>query len=350
MKKILSYFFSAFLLLSLCSCSDYVDIEDRLIVSTIGLDKSPEGVKMTFEYVNPKSGSEGSTNSKIISGTGHNFYAALENLSSLVTKPLFFSHCGALVFGDNLNKKDIESAFDFCAKSSEVTLLIRIIAAENAYELLSAPDDSVPVKGYEIMSLLDTTENTIPIANASSFINIANCRLEENHVYAIPYISLKKENDRYAIKIIGTKIYEDDIEKFRLNEEEAELFEICDGRISRAEIILSDEGKTVAASIGSNKVNITPHFLNGNLQLDFTITQTTEEDSDYSFIKEQYKSIIEKRSLALIKASQEKAVDIFSVRELLRKNHQKIYKSVNLNYKNYYKSAKINLKFIIKDD
>lgn len=175
MKKIV---FVLLFLLLLCGCEK---TSPEYLISSVGFDNINGKYNVYFEAVIINSENQEQT-LKVLSGKGKSIGVAVEQIKSSCTQPLLLSHCGVIVIGENIGKKQFADIKNYCYDTDPITLSAYFIKAKNAKELLSAKPVSSACIGYDILGLIKQN-NTV----RSRFFEILNSGPEVQ----LPTISVK---------------------------------------------------------------------------------------------------------------------------------------------------------------
>ena len=236
MKKILICLI-CFLILTGCrSGSDYIEPESRIIVSAIGVDSLDENILLTAEYININTtNNDDSYKIKIITGLGKNMQTAVSDLETKIDGKLMLSQCPILILNTSLDNVTLNNIYDCVLFEENISLSIRLVSSESAYNLISANKDNKP-SGYQIMSLLRFSENSLGTTKGDSLVKILNREL--NDLYKIPFV---EHNGTYQVS--GCNYFKSGISG------ELDLLE------SQILYMLSEELLPCKISVGNDSVN-----------------------------------------------------------------------------------------------
>ncbi len=164
MKKIKLLIIILFLLL-ITGCSDYRELSDMSIVSSLGLDKKDGEYIITSQILDSKMKSKGDTGSTapeivVYDSKGKTLHEALRNAMLEAPKKLYVGHIKTVIISEEAAKNDISDFFDFFLRDAE---------ASKDFNILLVRDSSIK----EIMDILTPLE-TIPAQNISSSIEIGS--------------------------------------------------------------------------------------------------------------------------------------------------------------------------------
>ncbi len=147
MRKIV---FALLFLLLLCGCEK---TSPEYLISSMGFDNENGKYDVYFEAIIINSENQGQM-LKLLNGKGESIDKAVEQIRKSCTQPLLLSHCGVIIIGENISKKQFEDIKNYCYDTDPVTLSAYFVKAKNAKELLSAKPVSSACVGYDILGLI----------------------------------------------------------------------------------------------------------------------------------------------------------------------------------------------------
>ena len=404
LKKGILIFICFSLIFSFCSCDvDYSDIENKAIVSAIGVDKQKNGVTVTLEIVNTVEG-EKYKEPQLISKSGVNVPEAINNLSSSVAKNLFFSHCSVLALSKELTSEQVNDALKYCFKNEEITLLIKVVSTENAAKLLSVPPSSQEISGYEIMNILNSRTNNIAIGYKNNFITLLNSQNKKGGLFAIPFFDVSgeseteenlkqnqgenngenktenkndssgsasssgsssgpssgsssnssgslEESQKGTYSLSGISVYRNNNLKLCLNRYYAAAYEMLNGFFKNGLLTLYLNKSVETAYVANNTVLKNYDFKNGKLYINFSINQEIDTSKFFDFSLNGYKQYLNVYCKNLINLSKKENLDMFFCEDDIYKTDKKVYGKVCNNFNEFYKNAEItyNINIIKKN-
>lgn len=150
--------------------TDYRDLENLLIVQTIGIDYLSGGVSLSFATA-------GTEDAPLrLSSSGNSINAALENARNLSTQgELFFSHTGGIVTGRESAETSLRPLSEFICRSPQIRTDVDIFisdSGEGSALILDAGDDNSGIS--EVISKLQTAadnRHSPHIYSAAEMIN-----------------------------------------------------------------------------------------------------------------------------------------------------------------------------------
>ena len=179
-----------FIILCLSGCkygADYIDPEDRYIITAIGIQKSNEGVMAVIEA--PKEIDTKQEAVKVFSASGQNIKKAIQNASDKIPGELLFSQCPVILLDRSVEGDLIDDIFDLCLSDYEISLSVQFVACENPQKILSEDTSDTSV-GYTIHRTVNYSNKNFNFSGTSRFAKIFNDNYKTND-FSIPCISLK---------------------------------------------------------------------------------------------------------------------------------------------------------------
>lgn len=137
MKKIISILISLSLIPSLCGCgtiySNYREVEQMLVIQTLGLDFEPDGVQVSLASAAGGGKEEGAKAPVCLSGKGSSINTAMERIRNYSREEdLFFSHINHMIIGEETAKQGIGDCLSFVCRSPELRIDIPLYIVKNA--------------------------------------------------------------------------------------------------------------------------------------------------------------------------------------------------------------------------
>lgn len=192
MKRLIA---SALILFLLCGCKgtrNVISENGRFLVATIGVDAKSGEILLSCEavVVNAED-AEKPPETVVYEGKGKNFSSAMKKISQKSPKPLDYSHCALIVFGENLSETEKDEVFDYCLNNREITVSVGFAKTQNANKLLKTQPISDIAIGYEMAVMLETQYNQNKRAFNNRFFEIENARCKGQSIKPLPEFTVK---------------------------------------------------------------------------------------------------------------------------------------------------------------
>lgn len=345
MKKLACLCLILIPMLLLQGCSDYVEIEQHLIVSAIGVDQEDGQFLVTAEIVNNTEGSlDSAPISQVLESRGRTLEEALTKMLTSSSKRLFFSHCSVIILGKDLTRDQISDISDFIVYQKEVTLSIQLVAAEKASRLISAKGTVYPIVGYEIATVMKNTREQLGYNDYAPFYQIYNQSEGVGRVFAIPYFNIVEgeEDDTFALG--GMTVYQNNRILTRLSGPQSQYYLMLTGRLSGGELALTIDGKTMQGKIKSTSVKIAPSVQDGDLVIGWNLDVRMQDSLYDSVDPEKMQQAIAEQCQTVVNLAQKTLqADIFHLGDRLSKESPALFSKFQSSWETHFLTAKINL-------
>lgn len=176
LRKIVSgfafYLFVAFIFVNIPQAVyGSAEFERRAIFSSLGVDKSEEGVEVSGLMLIQSTPDSISSNTQMVSAKGRDFSEALYKLSVDLGKEIGFAHCDTFIISDSLKDEDIAKILDFSIRGSRLTQNSKIITSKgSAKEVLKVNMEKKDQIGISLAR---------SITNSSDYLAISDIDLRE---------------------------------------------------------------------------------------------------------------------------------------------------------------------------
>ena len=190
--KITSLLTAFFLLLGSGAVKDYVEPEERAVVTALSIENKEE-IYLTAEVNMPDK--KGESRVTVYTSYGQNIEEAIKNLEKSTYGKLFLSQCPVILLEKGIEKTLLKNIFYQLFKNSEISLSVRFVVFEKNSNILS--ENSETVTGYEIENLLNNLERHQNKSLNESFAQIIDKSRKSDGEFSLPVIA--KENQRITV-------------------------------------------------------------------------------------------------------------------------------------------------------
>lgn len=161
MRKII---ISLLLILSLCGCWNYKELNNYCIVTGIAIDKAKDNnYEVSFlisNSINNNSDSKDSESKIVVySGKGKNIYEAIKNIGLITPKELYIGHTSILILSDEIAKEGISNIIDFFVRFPEVRKDFYVILARDC-KAKDALKITTPLSSYPSQNIYENIKST----------------------------------------------------------------------------------------------------------------------------------------------------------------------------------------------
>lgn len=117
--------------------------DQTVIVTTIGIDKEGDEIKLSALAVVPKGGNDISANLEVFEGKGDTISSALEDIANSTGKDIGLAHCDCIALSISAMSDNVSKYLDYFIRAANLTTNASLIATDGkASDLLSATKSS----------------------------------------------------------------------------------------------------------------------------------------------------------------------------------------------------------------
>lgn len=169
MRRILTMGAILALCILLTGCWDLKEIEDMVIVRSIGIDKGPgeNELALIIEQIptarTTAGGAEQSTQpmSLVHQASGVTLYQAMDRLQSFLPGRIFLGYTSIIVVGEDAAKQDFKRVLEFLDRGSELRRSAFVfVSPGKAVDVISTADPHAMVAGNVLRGILTESDNT----------------------------------------------------------------------------------------------------------------------------------------------------------------------------------------------
>lgn len=155
------FYIFAFLIILMFPSTLYLQSskDQTIIITTIGIDKEDDNIKLSALAVVPKGGNDISANLEVFEGTGDTISSALENIASSTGKDIGLAHCDCIAISLPAMSDNVTRYLDYFIRSANLTTNASLIATDGkASDLLSATKSSNNLLDLSLRSIVQFKE------------------------------------------------------------------------------------------------------------------------------------------------------------------------------------------------
>ncbi len=351
---------------TLCSCWDYQEVDDMLLITAVGIekDKTSGNYLLTVEGIKVQGGQETEIISNVTEMQGETIFDAVRNFIMRNGKRLYWAHAKAIVISEDVAKEGLIPVIDFINRDAEVRsdMWIMISKGYSPSEILHTETKIYELVGFAINEALKSEGDITKYVKIQLWQFISDLR-SEGISPVLPVVDLWAPNVSENIHMHGTSIFKGDKLKGYLNNNESRYYmfvigEAKGGLISMKNVL--DTGTNVTLELFSNKTKIEPIIdddgimMNIDVKLqveiaeimgseDFISKEGREKLKKYSenFVKKNIESVIKK-------VQKEYASDIFGFGRIIHKQKPKEWKKLKENWYQTFSSLDVEVNVDIK--
>lgn len=315
-KSILKLLVLTVLILILCACSfvEIVEIDDRLIITALGIDVTDEGYEVTVQALNTSSGGSGNSSSQSSGSQATQHFsvsgktvgdALLQIYTKTGFKPLY-SQARILVLGKRAAEEKLSQSIDFFLREYATrTDILLAVSLSTAKEVVSASFGDSVIGAKELENAVKSGEYTSKSVTVPlyKFINLIS---GETDCAYCPVIGVEKNefSDNMIAFVYGTALFYNNTLQTVINDEDTLGLMLLTNLAGGASIPVETQGGTYTLGIVSGKTKIKPTIKENTALFDITTTLKCDiveyKNADFSVISEEDIEIIKKNALEII--------------------------------------------------
>ncbi|MEG0456747.1 MAG: hypothetical protein RR549_01280, partial [Oscillospiraceae bacterium] len=241
MKKISFILIISFLFFSLSSCIPSIGINDRLLISAIGIDYENNKYNLTMEYININSQDE-QGEKEIISSTGDTIIDGLKNAEKKYGKSLFYSHNKIIIIGDSIITDKIKSIKPLFTGNYATRANTEIFYfSQKAANLIIN-------KKYDLNLLPDITQAN---GNKCTLLDLVNSLNDDYFSILIPQIKIDENNCT-----VDTSVLTDGVKQKIISKENTQSVNLLKGKISKNNFLIEVDNNKISVDVKDIKEKI----------------------------------------------------------------------------------------------
>jgi len=195
-------------------CWNYVEIDQQINVSGLGVDVGREGKKyhLSAEVVAVGKKEKGEITVSVIETDSDTVFEGIRNLMTLTSKKLYFGHCKTLIIGQKTAKKGIADILDMTIRNHELRKEMDIAISKDcdARDILMTEGISTPIMSYKIYDLLKTIEKSVGVSMITKAYMVFNSLQSEGVSTVIPALEISRVEDQKVLKLSGGAVFCED--------------------------------------------------------------------------------------------------------------------------------------------
>lgn len=351
----------------LSGCWDRVEIQDRLFVMAVAIDKNKSAkdkrsfYEFTAQFTEARALSGKVSNPNIspvwnATSTGPSIFECIRMMATRVARQPYYEHLQVIIIGEGLAKEGINHALDLFYRDHESRRKIKLVIAKgSAKEALYVKPKLIPISGQYISKLTEEGESkTARLPNTASIGQFSTNFHGGSHS-VLPRIT----SHTHEVKMAGGAIMKGEKLVGWLTDQDVKSLRWINGTFSAGdEVILQNpEGGTPGfTTLEVKAVRTTVHTAIKNGKPVFTISIRGEGnlaedglDNKPSIEKlrekeEQMNKTVQAKIEALVKKMQTKyQTDIFGFGEELRRHQYAYWKNHEKNWEQLFQKAEVHI-------
>lgn len=358
--------------INLTGCWDYVELNQREVITAIGIDKGeePGTVVVTMQSIIPHristplkpSTSESATH--VVSITGTSFSDALVRYKQITSKNPYFQHSRVYIIGEDAARDGVASFINPIFRSIEYrTRGWLLVTKGKASDILKIQTDASKISADYILNLMNSSNYmaTVPVETLHEFTKDISIKTISPVTAKIQ--AIKSEDNHFDIGYSGSAVFKKDKLIGWLDMHETKGLLWATGKFKRG--VISAAYPKTANGVLTQKVikartKIRPKIIDGKITIIIDIYEEGligENDSNIEMnsmeaiksFENQFEVEIKKQVEACLKkVQQEYKTDVFGFGEEINKKLPKKWKEIKASWEEIYPDVNIEVNAKVK--
>lgn len=329
----------------LSGCFNYVEINNLVLVTGIGIDYKDDMYEVSFEtlYQDKESSDSSFEKGTIRSGKGKTLGEAFDNVTLSVEKEPYFAHLKVLVISNEVAKNHLNEICDFFLRNNDIRNIFSVVIADESTpeEILNNSDNYFPVASEKINSLLENNVYSNYISKNKYFKNIASNYLSKNKNIALTSIKIEEDN----LKLGDLIVFNSKKPVGKLDDKMSLVLSVLDNKKpSSLFTITYDDNEYITLRIYKSKTKVSieknKFVINNDLMAEIVENSYNidlDKKSNQNKIESDFSKLIDKEATDLINYLQSINSDILGINE-------KYYIKYRKRSNTYFKSSSFKVK------
>lgn len=358
-NKIIKLCFLTGIVLLLCGCWNYSELNELAITTSLGIDKKDNEYLVSLQIANAKSAQisakEGQSQTTVLEAKGKTISEALENIDLKSPKQIYINHLTAIVMSEEVAKEGIAKVSDFLLREPEsrkkfYLLITKDTDASDVLKILT-PLESLP--SQSIASNIQEAKEYQALVNDmiySIFINdvletginpvVTSITIEGEEKDGQKYETLEQSKPDAVIKMSDLGIFKKDKLLGFVSGEDSEGINIVLNKVNRARLQTKCGQGYIVSVIDSPKTKMKTKLVDNEPQIELDITgrgsivevgcktDLTDPNTIEKIQKDMEKQLKQKIQKAIKTVQEEYKSDIFGFGLSFYHHHPKYYKTI----------------------
>ncbi|WP_168123502.1 Ger(x)C family spore germination protein [Paenibacillus sp. HB172176] len=332
----------------LSGCWDAKDVDNRLLVGAMGLEKTSEStLKVWLRFPLPSATQESTKKDFfVMSQSGRTVPDAINKMRYKLPKSVESSSTRALLLDESLAQSGLSPYLEFAVRERSIPLDAVVAVVKGKMErIFTVPNPTGELSGIYTKLFFEPYAGGIPRKNKTLLWEVYSKLYNPLHANLIPFLT---EGSQNSFVLTGNAIFMQGKLVGQLNKEESLLYEIFTHRFHDSEVELMNRADV---RILHNHMHMQTSLKNGKplIQLHCSLVTTLVDRSsfqhqDVAGIVAELKSILSTNADSMFAKTQAKGADIFGFGNHFR---DRLHPSEFDKWPDMFKNAEIKYTFYI---
>lgn len=363
------------IMLNMCltGCWNSREVNSLAFMTSIGLDKTEDGIMLTIQVLNPRTiASQKTVNEPTVIVYTEEGKDTIEMIRKMITKSsrkLNGTHLKTVVFGEDFAKAGITEVLDLIMREHQFRTDLYFVVAKDvtAHEVLNTLTDMDPIPSVKLYNSLHASDEIWAGTKTVKTISLVNSIVSDGENPVLTGVEIGESHEEYdslaklekmesdPLKINGLAVFDDDKFVGWLNEDESKGYNYIMGDVPSTMAHVEDEsvGK-ITFEVTKTRTKRTASLVDGKLVItvDINITANIETASDkLDITKEENIQELEKLSEQkldkvcneTLQRVQELGSDIFGFGEVVHRTYPELWGTLKDNWNSTFKDLPVEI-------
>ncbi|GEM05842.1 spore gernimation protein GerC [Halolactibacillus miurensis] len=341
------------MLLLLSGCYSQTELNEMMVATAIGVDKTETGVNVTLQVLNPSEVAGGTTKTgrpgvSCYSETGETFFHALRRLTRITPRKIFLSHIRFVAFDEALAREGLLPLLDFLMRDHELRsdFSLFIVKEYKANDLLKTLTPIEQIPANKVLNSTMATEEFYGTAGENELEDFYKAFYSEGVEPVLTGIellgqvdsgssieSIEQTEPETIIKINDLALFREDQLVGWLTEQQSIGYGYWTNHIQNTVSVVSVNDALVTLEIMKAKVAIKPSEKRRHFDVTTTIQASIGQSAwgdvdDLAKLKQALSDDIKNQMSQCLDRLREEQIDSIGLGQLLYQNQPSVWEEV----------------------
>ena len=214
MKKMTMLVFMIGMMISLCGCYDYLDIEEKAMVAGFSVDLQDGEYLITAEILaSPSTGSEAEITPVYIQAAGSTISNACQKLYNSSSKQIDFGHCKIIFVSKEFASRGLEPLIDLVFHDRQLKVSVDMMVVnsdEPANEIFLTEPVLTNVISYDVSKAIESNQKNFSSVPRGETYKCLNAIEEVGKEAVLPDIEIVKQEEKSEFRLSGISYFKND--------------------------------------------------------------------------------------------------------------------------------------------
>ncbi|MBQ7224378.1 MAG: hypothetical protein IJX06_02340 [Clostridia bacterium] len=173
------------------------EIENKLLITVLGIDKQADGYFLSATAVMPQEGQDGAVKRLSIGATGDSVSNALEEIMIKMGKPLELGLCGLVIIGNSMDGESVVEHLNYLMSSGKIIPGAHLLYSPkcSAKETIEMSNNLSEATSNNLSELVEynSTSNNVPTVTLIKFLSETASKSRASYM---PCLEIKKKEQK----------------------------------------------------------------------------------------------------------------------------------------------------------